>query len=293
MTMGAKNKGDGRDTPMKKMAARHVPSILAQLGGGAAAPPGAAVPLPASCPPRLLQIVHDSVHYIAGGGRELAFEAPSFAAIRGDPDCCRLADALPAAAKRARDGLRDGRDAAVLRAEIKDTVMDDVVSTMAGGALEGVMEGLFGNDQLEQEAHLGALSVIVAGNLADVLLEDGAGAPGKGLDPAGLVRSLLLSAEPALLLAVKVAASLAKEGADYACRLGVAERDDPRIVLINTVAEAIEGACGPRALRELVSAGDPGCRERLADQLADVIGSEIARRLADPQAKIDGSEAGE
>ena len=291
--MGAKNKDRGRDTPMKKMAARHGPSILARLGGGAAAPPGAAAPLPASCPPRLFRIVHDSVHHIAGGGREPAFEAPSLDAIRGDPDCRRLADALPAAAKRARHGLRDGRDAAVLRAEIRDTVMDDIVSMMAGEALEGVMEGLFGDDQLEQEAHLGALSVIVAGHLADVLLEDGAGAPGKGLDPAGLVRSLLLSAEPALLLAVKVAAALAKEGADYACRLGVAERDDPRIVLINTVAEAIGGACGTRALRELVSAGDPRRREQLAGRLAKAICGEITRRLVPRQEKIGGPEAGE
>lgn len=293
MTLGAKNKDTGRDTPMKKMVARHGPPILVQLGDGAAAPPGAADTLPASCPPGLFRFVHDSVHYITGGGREPAFEAPSLDAIRGDPDCRRLADALPAASKKARDGLRNGRDAADLRAEIRDFVMDDVVSMMAGEALEGVMEGLFGGDQLEQEAHLGALSVIVAGHLADVLLEDGAGAPDKGLDSAGLVRSLLLSAEPALLLVVKVAAALAKEGADYACRLGVAERDDPRIVLINTVADAIEGVCGPRALRELVSASDPGRREQLAGRLAKAICGEIARRLAPRQDKIGGPEAGE
>lgn len=295
MTMGARHKGGDRDTPMKKMVSRHGPSILQRLGGGAAAPGAQAAPSGAAapCPPRLFQIVRDEVRSAAGGGQTPAFAALSLDAIRGDTDCRRLADDLPAAAKRARDGLSDGRNAAVLRAEIRDAVKDDVVSMMAGRALEGVMGGLLGGDQREQEMHLGALTVIVAGHLADVLLEDGADAPGKDRDSAGLIRALLLSAEPALFLAVKTAAALAKEGADYACRLGVAERDDPRIVLINTVAQAIEVAFGPHALRELESAGDPGRRERLAGRLAKSVCGEIARSLdGGRQAKIDGSEEG-
>lgn len=285
--MGARHKGRSRNDSMKNMVAQHGPHIFEQLGGGAAAPPGAADTLPASCPPRFLRIVHDSVRYITGGGREPAFEAPSLDAIRGDPACRSLVDALPAAAKRARDG----RDAADLRAEIRDFVMDDVTSMMAGRALREVRLGLLGDEQHEQERHLGALSVIVSGHLADVLLEDCAGAPGKGLDPVGLVRTSLESSEPVLFLIIKIVGALAKEVRNYISKLDPSERSHPRIVLINTVAEAIERGCEPRALRDLQSGGDPDHRERLAGPMAEAIWGEMARSLAGRQAKIDGPEA--
>lgn len=291
MTMGARHKGRDRHTSMKNMVAQHGPHIFEQLGGGAAAPPGTADTPPASCPPRLLRIVHDSVRYIAGGGREPAFEAPSLDAIWGDPACRSLVDALPAAAKRARDGLRDGRDAADLRAEIRDFVIDDVTSMMAGRALREVRLGLLGDEQHEQEGHLGALSVIVSGHLADVLLEDCAGAPGKGLNPAGLVRTSLDSSEPVLYLIIKIVGALAKEVRNYISKLDPSVRSHPRIVLINTVAEAIERGCEPRALRDLQSGGDPGHRKRLAGPMAEAIWGEMARSLAGRQAKIDGPEA--
>ena len=292
MTMGAKGKGGGRDTSIRNRAARHGPHILRQLGGGAAAPPGTLAPRPA-CPPRLRQVVYGAVRGSTEGGRAPAFAAPRLDAIRDDPECCRLARALPAATEKTAAGLRAARPAAVLRAEIVDFVTDSVGSMMAGRALEGARLGLLGDDQREQEMHLGALTVIVAGHVADVLLEDCAGEEGKSRDPGELVHASLLSAEPALALAVKIAAALADAVRIHISQLDAAERNDPRIVLVNTVAQAVANTCTRSALRDLGSRDDPEHRERLSGRMADAICSEIARSLAGRQAKIGGPEAEE
>ena len=285
--MGAKGKGGGRDTSIRNRAARHGPHILRQLGGGAAAPPGTLAPRPA-CPPRLRQVVYGAVRGNAEGGRAPTFAAPQPGAIRGDPQCRRLAKALPTAVEKAAAGLRAGRSTAVLRAEIVGFVTDSVVSMMAGRALESARQGLPGDDQHEREMHLGTLTVIVAGHVADVLLEDCAGDAGKSRDPGELVHASLLSAEPALALAVKIAAALAGEVHTYISKLDAAERNDPRIVLIDAVARAVAKTCTRSALRGLESRDDPEHRERLGGLMADAICSEIARSLAGRQTKIGG-----
>ena len=288
--MGAKDKGGARDTPIKSRTELYGPLILQLLGGGAAPPSGTSVRRPA-CPPRLLRIIYDAVLDSVKGGRAPCYAAPPLDAIRGDPDCRRLAKTLPAAMEKAAADLRAVRPAAVLRAEIGDFVTDDVGSMMVGRALEGVRLGLLGGDQYEQEMHLGTLTAIVAGHVADVLIEDGAGEPGKGRDPDELVHASLLSSEPALVLAVKIAAALANAVHSYISKLDASKRDDPRIVLIDAVAQAVAKACTRPALRDLQSRGDSEHRERLSGRMADDICGEVERSLAGRQTEIGGPGA--
>lgn len=292
--MGATYKGHRRDAPIKKLAALHGPPILRHLGGGAAATSGPGLdgsgPPP---PPRIRQAAYDAVRGAAGGGRRAVFDIPPLDAIRGDLDCRRLAKTLLAAMDKADNGLGAGRATAALREEIKKHVVDDVRSMMAGRVLNGASLGLLGGNRREQDMCFSALAMIVTDHLAEAVLEDRAGAPNKGCDPAELEHASLLSSEPMLFIIIKISVALAKEVRNYISKLDPSKRGDPKIVIIDAVAEAVEKACTRSALRDLQSGGDPGCRERLADQLADVIGSEIALRLADPQAKIDGSEEGE
>lgn len=287
--MGSEGKGDKRDTPMKNRAARHGPPILDSFGGGTGAEPGAGEARTASRP--LRRIVLDAVRDTTRSGRPAAFAVPPLDAIRGDPDCRRLAEDLPSAVEKAGNGLRAGRSAATLRAEIKNLVMDDVRSMMVGRAFEGVRRDLLGGDQHEQEMHFGALAEIVADGLAEGILKDGRVAPGENPDPAELIRGSLLNAEPALFLAIKTVAALTDAAVDYACKLGMAERNDPKIVLITAVTQAIVKACETRPLCDLQSGDSAERRERLGGHMADSISNEIERSLADHQTKIGGPEA--
>lgn len=279
--------GKGRDTSMSNQTARHGPLILRYLGGGTASSAPAAEP---ACPPRLRQAVHGAVLALGKSGRPPAFAAPTLKAITADPACRRLGEAIPPAMEKARAGLRAGRVEAELQREILDLVMDDVQNLVIGDALEGARRGLLGDDQHEGEMYLGVIAVSVAEHLAAEVLVDAAAEPGQVRTPAELVRDALMLAEPTLFLIVKIVAALAGAAAEYVRGLKADEKGDPKTVLINAAAEALERIGAPAALRSLRPPGDPKGRESHA-QIVDRISREIVRQLSDSQAKIDGQDA--
>ena len=287
MTMGALPKGKGRDTSMSNQTARHGPLILQHLGGGTASSAPAAKP---ACPPRLRRAVHGAVLALGKSGRPPAFAAPTLKAIAADPACRRLGEAIPRAMEKARAGLRAGRVEAELQGEIRDIVMDDVRNLAIGDALEDARRGLLGDDQHEDAMYLGAIAASVAEHLAAEVIVDAAAEPGQVRTPAELARDALLSAEPTLLLIVRIVAALAGAAAEYVRGLKADEKGDPKTVMINAVAEALERIGAPAALHSLQPQGDPKDRRSYA-RMSDRISREIVRQLLDPQAKIDGQDA--
>ena len=289
MTMGAPRKGGTRNTSMSSRAARHGPPILRHLGGGTASSTPAAEPV---CPPLMRQAVRDAVLAAAESARPPAFAAPSLDAIGDDPACRRLDETIQSALKKARTGLRAGRPEAELQREIRDLVMDGVQNLVVGDALEGMWLGLFGGDQYEEEMYLGAVTAPVGWQLAAEVLVDAAAESGEGRTPAELVRAALLSAEPTLYLIVKIITALVDAAAEYVRGLKAAEADDPKVMLTNATAQALERIGTPAVLRGPIHQADSKSRARLV-RMADRICREIVRQLADPQTKISGENAEE
>lgn len=286
MTMGAPRKGGGRDTPMSRRTALHGPSILQHLGNGAAPPAPAAKP---ACPPSLPLIVHDAVHAMGKSGRRPTFAAPSLEAIESDPACRKLEEIVPVAVDRAREGLCAGRLGADLQGEIRNLVMEDVQNLVIGDVFKDVRLDMLDGDHDEEDMYLGVVAASVAEQLAAEVIGDAAAEPsGKGRVAAELVRAALASAEPTLFLIVRIAAALADAAAEYIRGLKAAEKDDPKMVLVDAAAQAVVKA-GASFLRGPLPLGGTGGRKQLA-RMADDICREIVRQLSDPQEKIGGQD---
>lgn len=286
MTMGATRKGGGRNTPISRRTALHGPQILQHLGDGTASPAPAAVP---TCPPRLRRIVHDAVLAMGKSDRNPTFTAPSLNAIGGDPACRGLEETIPVSMKRARAGLRVGRSNAEVQKEIRDLVMGDVQNLVIGDAFKDVRLDMLDGDRDGEDMYLGVVAASVSKHLAAEVVGDVAAGPfGKGRVAAELVRAALLSAEPTLFLIVRIVDALAGAAAEYIRGLKAAERDDPKMVLVDAAAQAVVKA-GESFLHGPLYTGSTGGRKHL-DRVADGICREIVRQLSDPQAKIDGQD---
>ena len=290
MTMGASHKGGNRDTSMMALTAQHGPTILRHLGDSVA-PPAAPADGPAACPPSLHKAVRDAAFETGESGRPAAFSIPSLEAIRSDPVYHRLEETILDALEKARSGLRIGRSSDGLQEKIAELVIDDVRNLVIGGMLEDAGPNLLGDDEREQAMYFGAISESVTEHLAANIVGDAEAEPDRARASPELVRAALVYAEPTLLLIVSIVAALLAVAIECARELRAAEKNDPKIVLIHAVAQAVTKIGLPDALRDPPHSGYPKNREQL-NLMVEAICREIVQQLSDPQKKIDGQDAG-